>query len=130
MTKKVTDMTPEEYTLHRAQRIKYEHAYRDRNPERFVKIARKKLLKADYGMTVAEFNAKLLLQDGVCAICRRPETRTLRGKLLPLCVDHNHSTGTIRDLLCHKCNSAFGMLYEDPMIIANMLAYARKHEDL
>jgi hypothetical protein len=86
---------------------------------------------ARFGLTVDQFIQKLEYQDGVCAICHRPETRVARsGNVVRLSVDHNHETGEVRDLLCHYCNAAFGMLREDPTIIANMLAYARKWQAL
>lgn len=45
-----------------------------------------------------EYAALLAAQDGGCAICGRPpKTRRLH-------IDHDHSTMTVRGLLCHRCN--------------------------
>ncbi len=43
-------------------------------------------------------------QEGLCAICHQMETVIMRGNLKLLSVDHNHTTGAIRGLLCTRCN--------------------------
>jgi hypothetical protein len=43
------------------------------------------------------------------------------------CVDHCHTTGKIRGILCHHCNAALGHLKENNEIINNLLEYNRKH---
>lgn len=40
---------------------------------------------------------------------------------------HNHSTGKLRGLLCQACNSAIGLLGENPKLFAAALAYMEKH---
>ena len=61
-------------------------------------------LESKYGITIKEYNTLLDAQDGVCAICFGVE------KNKKLSVDHNHDTGEVRGLLCHKCNSGIGLL--------------------
>jgi hypothetical protein len=56
-------------------------------------------------MTVEEFEAMVRQQNGVCAICGKPEPR---GNLV---VDHCHKTNKVRKLLCHVCNKNLG-IYE------------------
>lgn len=54
-------------------------------------------------------------QGGRCAICRQPETTRASngsGAHRLLSVDHDHMTGRIRGLLCHRCNSAIEMFSE------------------
>lgn len=51
-----------------------------------------------YGVTGDEYEALLQRQGGKCAICRaRPRSKRLA-------VDHNHTTGAVRGLLCSRCN--------------------------
>lgn len=69
---------------------------------------------AKYGVTQAWFEETLAAQGGVCAICRQPETRVLRGKVTDLCVDHDHATGAVRGLLCNACNAMLGCFDDDP----------------
>lgn len=51
-------------------------------------------------LTDAEYDARLAAQGGVCAICGNPP------KSRRLHVDHDHRTGTVRGLLCFRCNRA------------------------
>lgn len=66
-----------------------------------------------YGMTNNELEALIKKQDGVCALCRRPEAGFWRGQ--PLVVDHCHTTGKVRGLLCGDCNTAIGRFGDDPV---------------
>lgn len=50
-----------------------------------------------YGLTPAEYDLMFVAQGGKCAICWG--TRRQR-----LSVDHRHSDGVIRGLLCRRCN--------------------------
>lgn len=53
-------------------------------------------LRRRYGMEPVEFEGLLNEQGGVCAICRCAPDRPV--------VDHDHSTGAVRGILCHGCN--------------------------
>lgn len=66
-------------------------------------------LKYKYGLTEACYQELLEKQGGVCAICRRPP----EGLGRKLAVDHCHSTGKVRGLLCSACNCGIGMLGDD-----------------
>jgi len=62
-------------------------------------------------------------QNGLCAICNRPETAKVNGKIKDLAIDHNHATGQIRQLLCQKCNTVLGIVEEDANRLAKMIDY-------
>lgn len=70
---------------------------------------RRDALRANYGMTIAEYDALLFSQNEVCAICKKPSPNFRR-----LSVDHNHETGAIRGLLCALCNVAIAAVERDP----------------
>jgi hypothetical protein len=61
-----------------------------------------------YGLSPAAYEAMLISQNGVCAICRQHETAKLRGATRRMSVDHDHATGAVRGLLCTNCNQALG----------------------
>jgi hypothetical protein len=89
---------------------------------------RKNKLSSYYDLTLADYDAMFAAQDGRCGICRKPETHVLpNGNLRALSVDHSHTTGRIRALLCGSCNRALGMLRDDPLFVARATAYLLEH---
>lgn len=76
-------------------------------------------IASKYGLTVADYEARLRMQDHRCALCGRPDGHD--GKRLV--IDHCHATGRVRGLLCSRCNSALGYFEDDPHRIANAVAY-------
>lgn len=83
-------------------------------------------LRKHYGIRIKQYNQMLEAQGGVCAVCKRAETRIdLRtGEIVPLHVDHDHKSGDVRALLCGGCNAALGHLAEDPNRIRALADYA------
>lgn len=72
-------------------------------------------LRRNFGITPEEYDRLRASQAGRCAICGQPETmKSRKGHPLPLCVDHDHTSGKIRGLLCNSCNIAIGNLRDDP----------------
>lgn len=69
---------------------------------------------AKYGLTFDEYTAMRVAQSDLCAICGSPEWVVAGGKIKPLAIDHCHSTGRVRALLCHACNHALGKMADDP----------------
>jgi hypothetical protein len=100
-TKHYEKAHPEQTT---AYRRKYQKRYYKRNTRR----VRDRSLKWAFGLPSGQYDLMLSRQKGVCAICRGPETQMLHGKLKCLAVDHQHETGTVRGLLCSKCNTRLG----------------------
>jgi hypothetical protein len=84
-------------------------------------------LKRYYGIDLAKYQEMLLAQNGVCAICFKPETSVVNGKIKPLAVDHCHDSERIRGLLCARCNQAIGLLNEDINILNNAIEYLRNY---
>lgn len=86
-------------------------------------------LFATYGLSVREYEALLAAQGGRCAICRTDEPTPTRGRAAWR-VDHDHSTGQVRGLLCNNCNSGLGMLGDSPERLSSALAYLLQSTDL
>jgi hypothetical protein len=85
--------------------------------------------KRKFGVTREEFESLLRTQDHKCAICKKPETATRKGKLKSLAVDHNHTTGKVRGLLCMACNIMIGNGREDSEVLRSAISYLEKHSE-
>ena len=88
-----------------------------------LKKKRKQRLKK-YGITQETYDKMLTEQNNCCKICGRNQTEVKQR----FCVDHNHKTGIVRSLLCHRCNSAIGLLYDDVDIIKIAVKYLTEKE--
>ena len=90
------------------------------------------VLETSYGLTLEAYRRMHDAQNGLCAICGQPETGVHnRGKktvALSLSVDHDHETGAVRALLCHKCNKALGLLNDDLDLLVAAEQYLRAHK--
>lgn len=84
---------------------------------------RKTRLRINYNLTIEQDGAMLEKQSGVCAICSKPETKTVNGNIVPLAVDHDHNTGVVRGLLCDSCNVGLGRFKDDPALLKAAIAY-------
>ena len=62
----------------------------------------------------------LVNQEGKCAICLRPMKQP--------CLDHNHTTGKVRELLCVRCNVGLGYLEKDPSWLKGAFRFLKKHK--
>jgi hypothetical protein len=83
-------------------------------------------LKRKFGISHADYVAKLLEQKGVCAICKNPETSMQDGRLREMAVDHDHETDAVRGLLCLACNVAIGAMQDDIPRLRAAIAYLEK----
>jgi len=79
-------------------------------------------LKYRHGITLEQYEAMLTAQDHKCAICLRYPADNLKN---PWHVDHDHSTGKVRGILCHSCNTALGNFKDDPEILRKALEYLK-----
>jgi len=72
-------------------------------------------LRHNFGITLDDYNKILEKQDHKCAICHisLEEFTSQHKKFNYFVVDHNHTTGKIRGLLCSNCNTALGMLNDN-----------------
>ena len=102
-------------------RAAYMREYRAKNPN----IHKNLELKKSFGITLEDYNNMLKAQNNVCAICSKPETTydSKHKKVRSLSVDHCHTTGKVRGLLCAHCNHAIGKFNDDISLIQNAINY-------
>lgn len=86
-------------------------------------------LRKKYGITEADYDDMLRRQGGRCAICKDTDARNRHGTDR-FSVDHDHESGHVRALLCGSCNSAIGLLQDDPKVIEAAAKYVRAHRQI
>jgi hypothetical protein len=87
-------------------------------------------LKRTFNITLDDYNRMLEDQNGVCAICKRTETRKSKlGELWQLSVDHCHDTGKVRGLLCFACNSSLGKFKDSIETLQNAIEYLKRSKE-
>jgi hypothetical protein len=62
----------------------------------------------------------LVSQEHKCKGCKRDFSEVAKGRLH---VDHCHTSGKVRGLLCHNCNLALGLLKDKIEVLANLIVY-------
>jgi len=102
------------YAAHKEWAQKNKHYLNEKNRERNQKPeyklkARERLLNKNYGMSSEDFQRLFDEQEGSCAICRKTLRIEKMGKDRAV-VDHDHSTGKVRGILCSPCNLSLGIL--------------------
>lgn len=108
------------------QAREYMRAWRANNMDSAINNEYKKR----YGITLEDYNRMYEEQNGACDICKQPETRVdhRTKKVSRLAVDHNHTTGKVRSLLCHNCNVSLGGFKDDQNLLWKAIEYLMKHE--
>lgn len=71
-----------------------------------------------YGVTAEDYKSMMEYQNDVCAICGKP-----CDQCKSLAVDHDHTTGDVRALLCHSCNIGLGFFKDSSTKLARAAGY-------
>ena len=79
--------------------------WKEKNPEASKKSMRNRTLKANYGITSKDYDRMIAEQNFRCKICGTDDPGPKRQYFN---VDHCHTTGKVRGILCHHCNSGLG----------------------
>lgn len=103
------------YLYNKRQKAKYYKSNKDQIKDRH--------LRELYKIGLEAYNALFESQNGRCAICERTSNRCLD-------VDHDHTTGKIRGLLCSPCNRALGMFQESIPRLFKATQYLKEYIDL
>ena len=90
--------------------------YRESHPDKCRDI----FLKNKFGITLKDYQDMAKSQNGRCAIC---------GDVTKLVVDHCHTSGKVRELLCGGCNTALGLIREREEVTIKMRDYIIKHKE-
>jgi hypothetical protein len=75
-----------------------------------------------YGLTVEQYDDILMKQNYICAICKNPEKSSTKRFLS---IDHNHTTGKVRGLLCDTCNRGLGHFFDNLDLLESAVLYLK-----
>ncbi len=93
-----------------------------RYPERYRVYQRTSFLRRHYGIEPVEYGLLLAAQHYKCAICK---SSNWGGRGNPH-VDHNHMTGKVRGLLCHRCNTGLGLFCDNSTVLRHAIIYLKQ----
>ena len=83
----------------------------------------------NYGISLAEVRRMFEEQNHRCALCGGEGFMMAEHHRVSLVVDHCHDTGKVRQLLCHNCNRALGLLQDDAELMRRAATYIEAHRE-
>jgi hypothetical protein len=101
------------YQKHKKEHKKYYKKYNKKNKWYYKELH----LRNRYGLTVQDYNILAKKQKHCCAICKEKKRFS---------VDHNHTTGKVRGLLCYKCNTLMHLV-DNPKLLRKAIDYANRN---
>ena len=122
------------YQQNKQKALAYAVEYRQRNKDKIKKDRKENhekhkgySLKRSYGITLEEYKNRLKDQDYCCASCgistKELEADVKITRHRQLVVDHCHTTGKVRGLLCNSCNTSLGLLKENLVALVGLTRY-------
>lgn len=99
------------------ERMRARYAENAEHRAKAVTNSRKSHLWNLYRLTPEAYAQIEAFQGGVCAACGKPAER------VRLAVDHEHSTGRVRGLLCWICNRALGFICDRQDVAEGLALY-------
>lgn len=124
-----------DYFKERKRRLRLDPEYREKENERqriYRAANRNKVLESNrrserhrrlkrYGLTYNQYQELLTAQDHACAICKTKDSGSRDWH-----VDHCHTTGIVRGILCHHCNLMLGNARDNIKILDAGIKYLEK----
>lgn len=131
MSRPYHKMTDEQKKLAHARNKRWKEKNKDKvkeykkkhyaeNRDKYLTIERDRAYRSRYGITLEDYNEMHEDRDGRCDICGTNNPGNARLGFLS--VDHCHVTGTVRGLLCLRCNSSLGWFEKHSKEIINYLS--------
>lgn len=77
-----------------------------------------------FNISVDQYTEMTRSQGGVCAICQRVPLRVHPNGFS---IDHCHTTGVVRGLLCNHCNTGLGFFEDNPEVLIRAATYLNQH---
>jgi hypothetical protein len=113
----------QDYRKNREKYLDLKREYYQINKDRIKPTTKQAQYRRRYGLTPEAL--QVLVDTQVeCPICVQPFQASGRRRSH---VDHNHTTGKVRGLLCFQCNVGLGNFGEDVLRLQRAIEYLVKH---
>jgi hypothetical protein len=99
------------------ERLQYFKDFYHNNPDKYLQ----QMYRRKYGISLEKYTQMLKEQNGVCLLCGQACNTGRR-----LAVDHCHTTGVVRGLLCGNCNKGLGNFQEDVGVMRKAIEYLER----
>ena len=107
---------------------KYQDKWRNSNKALKKEYGKRWYYKSKHSISYNEFLYKCKSQNNRCAICNVELNLNEVGNTKAV-QDHDHSTGKLRDILCHSCNLGLGKFMDNASIVEAAFNYLRRHNE-
>lgn len=111
---------PERKARQREYRRRWNYKRAGRADARTPEQRRAAHLRQKYKISLADYQRLYKAQEGKCSICKTAHDT--------LFVDHCHTSGAVRELLCNHCNTALGFLRDNPDAATSAAEYLKRHK--
>jgi endogenous inhibitor of DNA gyrase (YacG/DUF329 family) len=88
----------------------------------------RRFLKTKYSMSLESYQELFDSQEGKCAICGSSGFKMKVENRQNIVIDHCHTNGHVRGLLCHNCNRGLGLFQESPELLEKAREYVVANE--
>jgi hypothetical protein len=83
--------------------------------------------KSKYGLTFEQRQALFDKQEGKCAVCNCDVHLDGTKNATQAVIDHCHTSGKVRGVLCNTCNQGLGFFKDDVTVIQNAIKYLKEN---
>ena len=90
--------------------------------------SRERYLQRRYQMSENEYDSMLLFQNNRCLLCDVEFNDTKFGPDFPV-VDHCHTSGKVRGILCNECNRGLGYFHDNPEALSKAASYVQNTKE-
>lgn len=114
------------YRAHREEILQRSKKNRIKNKAAGLKAERSSQYLKKYGISELDVIVMWQKQEHKCAICRT--SLVIGGKKKnKACIDHNHETKKVREIICDRCHTAIGLFNDNPTLVEKALNYLIRH---
>ena len=99
----------------------YKKDHYEKNKEAYAAYSKNYYVLRKYGITLAEKKKIKDEQENKCKICYQNFSSDVEPH-----VDHCHTTGEIRGLLCIRCNLGLGYFQDNPLALVRAAEYLKE----